>query len=60
MAQAHKCEVAVMVDSSFRGDNDSWMTAKSGTSSGDCGSELVENSTPPLVIISSRIKNSSQ
>ncbi len=38
-------------------NSDSWLTGRSDQSAGDSSSELVENSTPPLVVISSRIRN---
>lgn len=46
--------------SGSRRNSDSMLTGRSDLSAGDSGSELVENSTPPLVIISSRIKNPGQ
>ena len=36
---------------------DTWRTAKSDMSAGDSLSDLIENATPPLVIISSRVKS---
>ena len=39
---------------------DSWLTAKSDTSAGDSVTDLIENSTPPLVLISSRVKAASK
>lgn len=36
---------------------DSWLAGRSDVSGGDSATELIENTTPPLVIISSRVKS---
>lgn len=36
---------------------DSWLAGKSDVSGGDSATELIENTTPPVVIISSRVKS---
>ena len=36
---------------------DSWLAGRSDVSAGDSATELIENTTPPLVIISSRVKS---